>query len=292
MMNGVPDPESPHRRFRLVVVAVSLVAAAVGSVLLTTQGAGSAVTTRGVTATLRVPGHPGPVAAGPDALWVALTDNRMTVRTRPLLRLDQASGAIKQRVSLGGRVTYLTHVGSRLLASLEYNGSGGSGPSLIVALDWHTGRVLARRQFPMLVGPLAESGKGLWALQVRPATLLRLDPVTLEPASAPIRLSRGAALGLTAAGRYVWATEPDAGNVLRIDPATGAVASVHVGGFPIGVALAGGHVVSPIVTALRWMDSTPGRFDRSGSPSKSAASPSRWLWPGGTSSLPIGREEQ
>ena len=241
-MIRVPDPESARPRYRLVVVVVSVVAAIVGSVWLATQGSGSAMTTRGVTATLRVPDHPGSVAAGPDGLWVALTDNNTTVRTRPILRLDQASGAIKQRISLGGRVTYLAHVGERLLASLEVNGSGGSGPSLIVAMDWRTGRVLARREFATLVGPLAHSGKDLWALQVRPAALLRLDPVTLEPAAAPIRLSPGGALGFAAAGGYVWATEPDAGNVLRIDPATRSVSRAHVGGSPAGVAVAAGNV--------------------------------------------------
>ena len=94
----------------------------------------------------------------------------------------------------------------------------------------------------MLVGPLAARREGPVGLQVRPASLLRLDPVTLEPAAAPIRLSREGALGLAAGGGYVWVTEPDAGSMLRIDPATGAVASVHVGGFPVGVAVAAGNV--------------------------------------------------
>src|SRR6187549_1751920 len=92
-----------------------------------------------------------------------------------------------------GRATYLMHLHRRLLASVEYNGSRGSGPSLIVALDWRTGRLLARRQFSRLIGPLADSGKDLWALQVRPAALLRLDPLTLAPTAAPIRLSQGRA---------------------------------------------------------------------------------------------------
>jgi YVTN family beta-propeller protein len=229
-------------RFRLAVVLVSVVAAIVGSVLLATHDSTAKITTRGVTATLRTPGHPGWVAADEDALWVALTDTRTTVRTRPLLRLDLVSGAVKQRVSLGGRATYLMHLDRRLLASVEYNGSRGSGPSLLVALDWRTGRLLARRQFPMLIGPLTESGRDLWALQVRPAALLRLDPLTLAPTAAPIRLSQGRAAGLAAAGGYVWTSEPEAGDVLRIDAATQSVSRVHVGGFPIGVTVAGGNV--------------------------------------------------
>ncbi len=230
------------RRFRPAVILVSVAAAVAGSILLATHDSNAKVTTRGVAATLRTPAHPGWVAAGDDALWLALTDDRTTVRTRPLLRLDLASGAVKQRLSLGGRATYLLHVDRRLLASVEFNGSRGSGPSLVVALDWRTGRLLARREFPRLIGPLAASGKNLWALQVRPAALLRLDPLTLAPTAAPIRLSPGRAAGLAADGGYVWTSEPDAGDVLRIDAATRSVSRVHVGGFPVGVTVAGGNV--------------------------------------------------
>jgi DNA-binding beta-propeller fold protein YncE len=242
MMTNVPLIEWAHRRFRLVVVVVSVVAAVTGSAVLAVQGSSSDVTTRGVTATLRAPRHPGWVAAGEDALWVAVTDTRTKARNLPLLRLNLASGAVENRVGLGGRATYLVHLGNRLLASVEYNGGSGSGPSLIVALDWRTSRVLARRQFPMLIGPLAKSGKDLWALQIRPAALLRLDPLTLATTGPPIQLSRGRALGLAAAGGYVWATEPEAGKVLRLDPATRSVSRVHVGGFPAGVAVAAGQV--------------------------------------------------
>ena len=239
---GVADHEPVTHRFRPGVILLSVAAAVAGSILLATHDSNAKVTTRGVAATLRTPAHPGWVAAGDDALWLALTDNRTTVRTRPLLRLDLASGAVKQRRFLGGRATYLMRLDRRLLASVEYNGSHGSGPSLIVALDWRTGRLLARREFPRLIGPLAESGGNLWALQVRPAALLRLDPLTLAPTAAPIRLSQGQAAGLAAAGGYVWTSEPDAGEVLRIDPATQSVSRVHVGGFPVGVTIAGGNV--------------------------------------------------
>ena len=234
--------ETARRRFRLVVVVVSVVGATVGSVLLVTHGSTETVTTRGVTATLRVPAHPGWVATGQDALWLALSDTRTTVRNRPLLRLDPASGAVGQRVLLGGRATYLAHVGTRLLASVEQSGGSGSGPSLVVALDWHTGRVLARSQFPMLVGPLAESGRVLWALQVRPAALQRLDPLTLTPSGPPIQLSPGRALGLAAADGDVWVSEPDSGDVVRVDAATRSIARAHVGGSPAGIAVAAGNV--------------------------------------------------
>ena len=247
MMNGVTTPSATAReptrhRFRLAIVLASVVAATVGSVLLATHHSGENVTTRGVTATLRVPGHPGSLATGRDALWLALSDARTPVRDRPLLRLDLASGTVERRILVGGQATYLAHAGKRLFASVEHVGGSGSGPSLIVELDWNSGRVLARRQFPTSVGPLAESGNDLWALQVKPAALLRLDPLTLAPTAAPLLLSDGQTLGLAAGGRYVWATAPDAADVLRIDPGTRAITRAHVGGFPVGIAVAGGSV--------------------------------------------------
>jgi YVTN family beta-propeller protein len=233
---------SRYSRFRIAVILSSVVAATVGAVLLATRDSGEKVTTRGVTATLRVPGHPGWMAAGPDALWFALADAGPPVRDRPLLRLDLASGAIQRRILMGGQTSYLMHVGNRLLASVEHVGGEGSGPSLVVALDWRSGRVLARRQFPGLVGPLAKGGKDLWALQVRPGRLLRLDPLTLAPTAPPLQLSTGRTLGLAVGGGYVWATAADQGDVLRIDPANRTITRVHVGGFPLGIAVAGGSV--------------------------------------------------
>jgi virginiamycin B lyase len=246
-MTGVTDPPAPtrelaHRWFRRTIVVASVVAAIAGSVLLVTHRSVEKATTRGVAATLRIPGHPGWVAAGRDALWLALTDTRMPVPDRPLLRLDLASGTIERRILVGGEASYLAHVGNRLLASVEHVGGNGSGPSLIIALDWNSGRVLARRQFSTAVGPLAESGKDLWALQVRPAALLRLDRLTLLPKAPPLSLTPGRALGLAVGGGYVWATASDAGEVLRVDPATRAITPVQVGGFPVGIAFASGSV--------------------------------------------------
>jgi DNA-binding beta-propeller fold protein YncE len=241
-MAGVPSPESTQRRFRLVVVVVSIVAAVVGSVLLATKGSGSSVTTRGVTATLRVPSNPGSVAAGRDALWLALTDTRKPVRDRPLLQLDLTSGAIERRIIVGGQARYLAHVGDRLLATVEHVGGSGSGPGLIVAFDWRSGRVLARRQFSTVVGPLAVDGKNLLALQVKPAALLRLDSVTLLPKAAPLSLSPGETPGLAVGGGYVWVTASDEAELLRIDPETDAIKRVHVGGVPVNVAFVAGSV--------------------------------------------------
>ena len=85
-----------HRRFRLAVVLVSAAAAIAGSVVLVTRHPGERTTTSGITWTLHVPGHPGSLAAGPDALWLGLADTRSLVRDEPLFRLDL------DRVARGG----------------------------------------------------------------------------------------------------------------------------------------------------------------------------------------------
>lgn len=248
-----PVGDSRHRRFRIAVIVVSAVAAVVGSVLLATRHSGEKVTTRGITATLRLPGHPGWVAAGPDVLWVALNgDPQGPIGDRPLLRLDLATGNVAQTVHVSGEVSYLARVGQRLIASVKPVGDSGFGPRRLVALDWRSGVVLSlgeshvadtdAREFDGPVDQVVSAGNALWALEVRPGRLLRLDPLTLAPTSAPIRLSSGRTLGLAAGGGYLWVTAADAGEVLRIDPATYAIRRAHVGGFPVGIVVTGGSV--------------------------------------------------
>ena len=235
-----------------MVVAASIVAAIAGSVLLATRDFGAKVTTRGVTATLRVPGHPGAIVAGPDALWVALIgDPRRSVGDRPLLRLDLATGTPARTVHLDGEVSSLARFGKRLIASVKPVGDDGFGPRRLVALDWRSGAVLAlgeshlddtvAREFDGPVDRVVRVGNALWALAVRPGRLFRLDPSTLAPLYA-IRLSSGRTLGLAAGGGYVWVTAADAGEVLRIDPASDAIKRVPVGGFPVGIVVTKGTV--------------------------------------------------
>ena len=60
------------KRARLVVAALAAVLVAVGIALVFTLGGTSKTSTESVVATLRVPGHPGWVTAGEDAMWVSL----------------------------------------------------------------------------------------------------------------------------------------------------------------------------------------------------------------------------
>ena len=88
--------DSSRRRFRIAVIAASVVAAIAGSVLLATRDSGEKATTRGITAPLPVPGHPGSVVAGPDALWVALNVIDADAREfhGPVDRVVQADDAV------------------------------------------------------------------------------------------------------------------------------------------------------------------------------------------------------
>jgi streptogramin lyase len=248
MMNGVNDRGAlahgpTRRRFRLAAVVASIIAAAVGSVVLATHRLGDNATTRGVYETLHLPGHPGWLAAGPDAVWVALNgDPQRPAGDQPLLRLDLFTGAVARTVHLGGEVSYLAHVGGKLIAAVRPVGDRGYRPRRLVALDWRSGMVLAPRPFDGPLDHVVAAGNALWALVVRPGRLLRLDPGTLAPAGAPLRLSSGRTLGLAFGAGHLWVTAADAGEVLRIDPATGAIRRVHVGGFPVGIVVAGGSV--------------------------------------------------
>ena len=248
-----PANDSRPSLFRIAVVVASVVAAAAGSLLLATQSHGEKTTTRGITATLAVPGHPGAVAVGSGALWVALHgEPRRSVGDLPLVHLDLATGTVTQTVHVGGEASSLAHVGDRLIASVAPVGDSGSGRRRLVALDWVSGAVLTlgethvndtdAREVAGPVDRLVWAGNALWALETRPGKLLRLDPSTLVPSPAAIRLSGGRTLGLAAGGGFVWVTAADTGEVLRIDPATGATTRTHVGGFPVGIAVTGGTV--------------------------------------------------
>jgi DNA-binding beta-propeller fold protein YncE len=220
--------------------------------VLATRDSGERATTQGITATLRIPGHPGSVAAGADVLWVALSgDPRRPAGDRPLLRLDLATGTVAQAVDLGGEVSALARDGGRLIASVKPAGTGELGHRRLVALDWRSGVVLPLGESHLsdtdarvIDGPVDQvvrAGKSLWALEDRPARLLQLDPSTLT-AFPPIRLSSGRTSGLAAGDGFLWVTATDAGEVLRIDPATGAITRAHVDGSPVGIAVVGGDV--------------------------------------------------
>lgn len=242
MMNRVdhaspPDADAKRSRFRVAVVLVSVAVAVAGAAWLAIRSSETARTT-GASVTLNVPKHPGALAAGPDALWVALSRkaNDLAGEGR-LLRLDLSTRARAEPVYLGGEVSHLTHVGDHLIASVQHPSRLGQ----LAVVDWRTGAVLDRHWFERPVDQVVGRSGELWALEMGPGKLLRLDPKTLETAAA-LRLSPGRTLGMASGGGYLWVTAADAGQVLRIDPQTHAIRRVQVGGSPMGIVFTGGSV--------------------------------------------------
>jgi hypothetical protein len=241
-----------RRRLRVAVVVVSLAAAAAGSVLIATTSPGQRTTTRGLTTTLHLPEHPNFAVAGSNALWVSTFGSPANPNLTPtgqLLRVDLATGTVTRTVPLPGGENYLVRYGNRLITNPGYAGSPQScehptshctWAGELLAVDWETGRVLARRRAQEASGPMVVGGHALWVAQVGPATLQELDPTTLAPIAPPLALTRTRVYGLAWGAGYVWASASDDGDVLRIDPTTRTITRVHIGGFPIGIVLAAG----------------------------------------------------
>jgi len=266
-----PERDSRRRRFRISVIAVSVVAAVVGSALLVIRDSGEKTTTLGVAATLPVPGHPEAVIAGPHALWVAL---QKPSGDQALLHLDLATEAVMRTVYLGGEVADLAHAGDRLIATVRRVGSGRGGQ--LAVLDWRSGVVEDRHWYARPFDRIVVHGNELWGLEARPGTLVRLDAETLFPTSAPLRLSPGRTPALASGGGYLWVTAADMGEVLRIDPETRAIKRVHVGGVPMGIVAASGRVWFADQERGKVFRLDPRSLRQAGEPIRVGARPS-WL---------------
>jgi streptogramin lyase len=250
-MSSMPSVDRPARRRsrqRLGIVALTVIVAVAGSVILATSGADPTATTRGLTATLHLPARPTFALADQDALWVSTFGPHATPTSTSrgsLLRVDLATGAVPRTVPLNGEASNLARVGNRLIATVDTAGVYANPfrqPGYLLAVDWATGRILVRRPVAIPPGPLAVGNGVLWAAAVKPAALEEFDERTLAPIAAPLPLTKTRVYGLTWGDGYVWASASDDGDVLRINPTTRAVTRVHIGGFPIGIAVAGGSV--------------------------------------------------
>jgi len=239
------NPASRRRWLRVAVVVVSFAAAATGSILLATSGGSPAqTTTSGLTETLHLPGSPDFAVATQDALWVSTHGGHFSghlTATGRLLRIDLATAAVAQTVTLSGASSNLVLDGHRVIADPGIAGTSTAGE--LIAVDAQTGHVLAQQRQQKAGGPLAVGDSALWEIQEVPTVLQELDPTTLAPIAPPLKLSTTTYVhGLAFGGGYVWATDDTTGDVLRIDPATRAITRAHVGGSPVGIVLAGGSI--------------------------------------------------
>jgi hypothetical protein len=138
---------SNRRRLRLAIVVLSASVALVGAALVFTRAGHDNASNQSVVATLRVPGHPGALLAGADALWVALrTGHNPSLYSEPsLVRLNLTTGAVEETIDLGGAPDFAIRVGDSIW--LTNSPTSHAAPGELVELDWATGQVpaVARR---------------------------------------------------------------------------------------------------------------------------------------------------
>jgi hypothetical protein len=241
-----------RRDARLVVIALTIIAAAIGAAIVFTQSGGQKTTTAGITETLRFSGGPDRIVAGTDALWVTINPTYARALQRGQQAQTQKFGSL-ERVNLSGAVERtlripgfvgpaILHLGNALWVG--HNGApSDTGPGELDELDWNTGRLLGRLSFDRGVFDLAYGDGSLWVTVGRsPATLVRVDPATMQPIGTPIVLAPGQAFGSAFGSGAVWETGFDNGSLARIDPQTGHIDHKPLGGDAVGVVVSAGSV--------------------------------------------------
>jgi len=227
------------RRLRLAVAAVSIAAAAIGVALVFTRSDHGTTSTSSVAATLRVPGLPNAVAAGPDALWVASSYGP----DRPvgtLVRIRLSTGAAQKTISIAGVPGSAVRVGDSLWVG--HNGDwNDTKPGELTEIDWNSGQILSRLPFDRPIFGLASGAGSLWVVVGRaPATLVRIDLATKHVIGRPVPIDDNRVIGLAYGEGAVWATAFENGALIRFDTASGHVDRVRVGANPVGVVVSNG----------------------------------------------------
>ncbi|HSS31806.1 MAG TPA: protein kinase [Solirubrobacterales bacterium] len=163
------------------------------------------------------------VAVGEGSVWV--TDPPLG----ELLRVDPATGAVSQRIRVGGHPGAVTYGGYRVwIADLDGKG--------ITAVNAKGGRVFKRGIAPHEAPlRLATGGGGLWVAIADTNRIRRIDESTTVPSGATIVGANPA--GVTVAGGRVWVANSGSGTVTAVDLQTRAVvgAPIEVGSQPGGI---------------------------------------------------------
>lgn len=236
-----PPARMMRSKARLAVVVATLVVAAAGAIIVFSRGGNHETTTRSVAATLRVAGEPNGVAAGPDALWVALNEGPPALNGR-LDRINLTTGAVERSIPMRGVLSHTRRVGASVWTE-RLGDFMDTKPGGLLELDWRTGKVLRRISFDRTPFGYDFGAGSLWVVVGRsPATLVRLDPTTGGQLGKEIVLSRERVIGLAFGAGAVWAAAAEDGMLVRVDPGTGTVDRVKVGDFPVGITVANGDV--------------------------------------------------
>jgi len=240
--SSAPPPARTTRpKLRLVVVGATLVVAAAGAIAVFSRGGNEETTTKSVAATLRVDGEPNGVAAGPNALWVALNEGAPALNGQ-LERINLATGAVDKSIPMRGVLSETRRFGASVWTE-QLGDFMDTKPGALLALDWRTGKIQRRISFDRTPFGYDFGAGSLWVVLGRnPATLVRLDPATGEQVGNKIVLSTQRVIGLAFGAGAVWAAAAEDGLLIRVDPASGRVDKVKVGDFPVGITVANGDV--------------------------------------------------
>jgi streptogramin lyase len=231
-----------HRsyRFRVAIIVLTIVAAAAGLAAAFAQGGEKKATSDSVVATLRVAGRPSGIAAGADALWVALIYPQQ--KTSKLVRLDPATGAVRKTIAIKGFASSTIRAGNSLWVGANgdwFDKTNGT----FREFDGETGALKNIIPFAHPVFGAAYGDASLWFVVGRaPATLVQVDATTSRVIGKPIRLDRARVIGLAFGAGAVWATGFEDGRLIRVDAKTRRVTTARVGEGPVGVVVAGGRV--------------------------------------------------
>ena len=256
-------PEKSHRRPRWGLIAgaaVLLVAALVGAVLLLTGGSSGPE----VSAPVAVGQAPLRIAAGSEKIWVlsepeatltridAETDRILgapiqlpqgvaavavgggsvwvtDAKSGELLRVDDESGAVTQRIDVGGHPGPLAYGGGRIWVA-DTKGAG------ITAVNAKGGRVVRRHLGPHTAPLRLATGAG--SLWVSSATTGQVHHIGLGAFAIGKSIPAGRhPAGITVADGLVWVADARSGAVTRLDPAVQAVSGppIPVGERPGGI---------------------------------------------------------
>jgi DNA-binding beta-propeller fold protein YncE len=219
---------------------VLTIAAAASVAVAFAQGGDKKATSDSVVATLHVAGRPNGIAAGSDALWVALIYPKQS--TSKLVRLDAATGAVRKTVAIKGIASSTIRAGNSLWVGANgdwFDKTAGT----FREFDWKTGAVKNINPFTHPVFGAAYGGGSVWFVVGRaPATLVQVDAATSRVIGSPIRLDVSSVIGLAYGAGAIWATGIVDGTLIRIDAKTRRVTTATVGEGPVGVVVAGGRV--------------------------------------------------
>jgi YVTN family beta-propeller protein len=238
----------------------------------------------------RLDSAPAALAAGEDAIWVALAEKQS------VSRLDPGSLDVRQTISVGSAPSALAvgrgavWVANGLDGTLSRIDPGtnrvvqtigvGNGPTAVAyglgsvwvanrsdqtvsRIDPRTGNVLGTLPAGADAAAIAAGEGAVWVADGARGRVVRLDPDDREPAT-PINVGNGpSALALSAGS--VWVANALDSTVSRVDPRSNAViATVPVGAGPSGLAAApdGIWVANQHDGTLSRIDPSTNRVDR------------------------------